>query len=112
MRKLMFAAAIATATGLAAFVPSSSAGVSSAFGSLEGSAPVVDNSLVTKVHGWHCSRKFTHNKGWHRHKKACRQYRHRPYVYGPSYYGMPFFGFYFDNGRRHHRHHWRHRWDD
>lgn len=110
MRTLAYATAVAAIAGLTAMAPSASAGTMGALGSVGSSAAVVDNG-VTQVHGWHCSRKFSQRRGWHRHRDACNPYRyryHRPYgyYYGQPYtYGMPFFGFYFDNGRNHRRHH-------
>jgi hypothetical protein len=38
--------------------------------------PLIANSLIQKVHGWHCSRKKGWYKGdrvWHRHRRACNE---------------------------------------
>jgi hypothetical protein len=38
--------------------------------------PVIADSLIQKVHGWHCSKKKGWYKGekvWHRHRRACYQ---------------------------------------
>ena len=66
---------------------------------LKGSVDAGD-SLVQKVHGWHCRRRYgwvrhchdgychAHRR-WHRHRRACVRYYPRSYYYGPGYYYGP-----------------------
>lgn len=59
--------------------------------------PALNEGIVQKVHGWHCSRRYGWWKGrkWrHRHLRACDDYDddYYPYTYG-GYYPGPFISF-------------------
>jgi hypothetical protein len=113
MKKILLAAA--AVSGLALATPSSASPLASGLAIGNHTIPTVKDGLVQKVHGWHCRRKFSNRRGWHRHRRACDDYNdydnYGSYGY-PSYgygLGVPFlsFGFSdFDGGRRHH-HRWR-----
>jgi hypothetical protein len=127
MRKLplFMAAAAIGAFGLSAG-PSMASPL--AGGLTGGTAAELNEGLVQKVHGWHCSRRYGwyhHHKYWHRHRRACADYNdysydYSPYAYGgypyggyPYAYGFgaPFIGFSFGGfGGHHHRHHHHGNW--
>ena len=109
MRKIPYLLAAAAISG---FALSATPGIASplAGGLTSGNVTVPEASegLVQKVHRYHCRKRYSHRRGWHRHRRACQySYRYRPYRYG---FGMPFVAFHF--GFPHRRHHWRrHHWD-
>lgn len=124
MKKLPHLLAAVAIGGLAlAATPASASPLTSGLSLANAAAPQLDERLIQKVHGWHCSRKWSKRFGKHRHRKACRDryddysyydddYYDDDYNYGgyPGYYGFgaPFFAFsFFDDddhhGRRHHR---------
>jgi hypothetical protein len=40
----------------------------------DSTTPLIVDSLIQKVHGWHCSRRkgwYKGDKVWHRHRRAC-----------------------------------------
>jgi hypothetical protein len=107
MRSLPYMIAAAAVSSLALTAAPSSA--SPLAGGLTGGAtvPEMNESLVQKVHGWHCRAKkgwYRGDRYWHRHRRACRDYSYR---YQPYYYGAPSFGLFFnfddDDGRRRHK---------
>ena len=55
--------------------------------------PIVDETMVTKVHGYHRSCCWgPHRGGWHRHLRSGRPIGCRRYYHGssyPYYYGRP-----------------------
>jgi hypothetical protein len=111
MRKIPYLIAAAAISG---FALSATPGIASPLaGGLTGgnvTVPEASEGLIQKVHGYHCRKRYSHRRGWHRHRRACHySYRYRPYRYG---FGAPFVAFSFGFGPRHrHRHrHWRH-WD-
>jgi len=110
MKKLLLAAA--AISGLAFATPSSATPLASGAAIGNNTIPTANEGLVQKVHGWHCRRKYTNRRGWHRHRRACNDYDDYGFYGYPGYaYGLgaPFitFGFSdFDGGRRHH-HRWR-----
>jgi hypothetical protein len=110
MKKLLLAAA--AISGLAFATPSSASPLASGAAIGNNTIPTANEGLVQKVHGWHCRRKYTNRRGWHRHRRACNDYDdYGSYGYPGYAYGLgaPFitFGFSdFDGGRRHH-HRWR-----
>ena len=123
MRKLTYLFAAAAISGLALSAgPGSASPLASGLGTANSGTPAIADGLVQKVHGWHCSRKWSKRLGKHSHRRACYQrrryydddYYYNDYSYGygyPSYgYAVPFpffFGFNFDDddGRRGRRGH-------
>ena len=124
MRSLKYLLAAAAIGGIMALPQTSSASpLASGLGIANSGTPAIADGLVQKVHGWHCSRKWSKRLGKHRHRKACYQrrryydddYYYNDYSYGygyPSYgYAVPFpffFGFNFDDDDHHGRRHYRH----
>jgi hypothetical protein len=113
MRKIPYLLAAAAISG---FALSATPGIASplAGGLTSGNVTVPEASegLVQKVHGWHCRKRWSRYRGWHRHRRACYRdysYRYRPYRHGFGF-GVPFVGFSFGFGPRHRHRHWRH-WD-
>lgn len=113
MRKLPYLFAAAALSGLAlAATPSSATPLSSGLSTGSG-LPQLDEGLVQKVHSWHCRKRWSKRRGWHRHRRACYDNDHYGYGLGVA----PFFSFqFFDDddhhGRRHHRRHFRRRYHD
>jgi hypothetical protein len=109
MKKLSYLFAAAAMSGLALMTtPSSAAPLTG--GLIYGSTaiPQIDEGLVQKVHGWHCRKRWSSYRGWHRHRRAC--YDDDYYGYGYPGYGLgvaPFFSFQFfdDDDHRHGRKH-------
>src|SRR5687768_16833276 len=109
MKKLSQLLAAAAIGGLAlAATPASASPLSTGLNLGNAAIPLMDEGLVTKVHGWHCRRKWSKRFGKHRHRRACYD---NDYSYNHGYgygFGAPFFTFsFFDDddhhGRRHHR---------
>lgn len=76
--------------------------------------PLID-SLIQKVHGWHCAKKkgwYKGDKVWHRHRRACYEtqvydddYYYDDYPYSgrpPNLYINPGIRLYFGNRGDHH----------
>jgi X-X-X-Leu-X-X-Gly heptad repeat protein len=132
MRNFKYLLAATAVGGLMALPQTSVASpLATGLGTANSSTPAIADGLVQRVHGWHCSRKWSKRLGKHRHRKACYERRryyddddyyyddYSYYRYGyPSYgYAVPFpffFGFNFDDddGRRRHRGHKGRRGDD
>jgi hypothetical protein len=129
LRKASYLLAAAAISGLAlAATPSSASPLASGLATTNTALPVLNEGLVQKVHGWHCKRKFSNRRGWHRHRKACRNYDYYDDYYDDDYYdygyypryrrhygypgygfGVPFFSFGFGGfGGHHGHHHWKH----
>jgi hypothetical protein len=114
MRKIPYLLAAAAISGLALTTPGSASPLTGGLTSGTAAIPELGEGLVQKVHGWHCRKRYSHRRGWHRHRRACYDdysYRYHPgYTYG---YGAPFFSFYFydDDGRRRRGHRRRHKDD-
>ena len=113
MRKLPYLLAAAALSGLALTATPSSAGpLASGLTNGNAALPQMDEGLVQKIHGWHCRKRFSNRRGWHRHRRACYDSDYnRGYYYGhPGYgFGFPFFSFSIyddDNDHRRHRR-WR-----
>jgi hypothetical protein len=109
MRKLPYLFAAAAVSGLALLAsPGSANPLASGLTTGSATLPILDEGLVQKVHGWHCRKRWTRRRGWHRHRRACYD---DDYYYGyPGYgFGVPFFSFSFfdDDDHRHRRHHKR-----
>jgi hypothetical protein len=93
MRKIGLSVAVASVAAIFA-VSAADADANPLVGALSSNA-VHDASLeglVLNVHGWHCGKRFSRSRGWHRHRRACfRRYYYYPYyfydypVYGPKY---------------------------
>lgn len=77
--------------------------------------PPIVNSLIQKVHGWHCAKKkgwYKGDKVWHRHRRACYEtqvydddYYYDDYPYSgrpPNLYINPGIRLYFGNRGDHH----------
>jgi hypothetical protein len=120
MKKLLLAAA--AISGLAFATPSSASPLAGGAAIGNNAIPTANEALVQKVHGWHCRRKHSNRRGWHRHRRACNDYDDYGFYGHPGYgYGLgvvPFFSFGFsdfDGGRRHHhrfrRHGGKKHWD-
>jgi hypothetical protein len=110
MRKLSAFIAAAALGGLAiAATPASASPLASGVVTGNTALPVLDESLVQKVHGWHCRKRFGWYRGdkyWHRHRRACRNYDYHP-GYG---IGVPFFSFsFYDDDDDHRRRRSKHR---
>ena len=64
--------------------------------------PTWEEGLVHKAHSWHCRKRkgwYRGKRQWHRHQKACRDYRYseRYRRYPPlPYYGYGEYGFPYD----------------
>jgi hypothetical protein len=110
MRKLPYLFAVAAVSGLALSAnPGSASPLAGGLNSGTATVPELQEGLIQKVHGYHCRKRWSKRRGWHRHRRACYDYG-----YHPRYsVGLPFFSFYFydDDGRRHRRFKRRH-WDD
>jgi hypothetical protein len=106
MRKLPCLLAAAAISGLAFVTPISASPLASGLAPSNTAVPSVDDGLIQKVHGFHCRRKFSNRRGWHRHRRACYDYgfyEPYPYHYG---LGVPFFGLsIIDDDFRFRRHH-------
>jgi X-X-X-Leu-X-X-Gly heptad repeat protein len=121
MRHFNYVFAVAAMGSFMALAQTGSASpLASGLGSANSGTPAIADGLVQKVHGWHCSRKWSKRLGKHRHRKACYKKRYydddyyyddyydysyyRPYrYYAYPYYPGPFIGFSFgddDDGRR------------
>jgi|SRR5918999_4506079 hypothetical protein len=129
MKKLSYFAAAAAISGLAFLAAPASAGpLASGLTTGNAAIPQMDEGLVQKVHGWHCSRKWSKRLGKHRHRRACKDhyddysYYDDDYYYDDDHYyggypyafGAPFFAFsFFDDddhhGRRGHKFRRRHK---
>jgi hypothetical protein len=99
MRRLPYLIAAAAISGFALSGGSASAAPLSS-GVASGTAvQEIQEGLVQKVHGFHCRRRWSDYRGWHRHRRACRD----AYFY-PGF--VPFFGLsIIDNDFRFRRHH-------
>jgi X-X-X-Leu-X-X-Gly heptad repeat protein len=119
MRNLKYLFAAAAIGSLMVLPQASSANplATSGLGSLGSGTPAIADGLVQRVHGWHCRKRWSKRRGWHRHRRACYDdysYYDDDYYY-PHHYGYhaypffpaPFIGFHFGGKRRHH---WD--WDD
>jgi hypothetical protein len=110
MRRIQYLIAAAAISGLALSAsPGSASPLASGLTGGNATLPEISEGLVQKVHGYHCRKKWSERRGWHRHRRACHYgYRyHRPYGFG---FGAPFVAFSFGFGPRHRHHRWRH-WD-
>jgi hypothetical protein len=127
MRNLKYLLAAAAVGSLLALPQTSSASpLATGLGTANTGTPAIADEFVQKVHGWHCSRKWSKRLGKHRHRRACYERRryydndyydddyydysyYRPYRrhYGYGGYGIPFPFFGFQFGGRHHG-----GWDD
>jgi hypothetical protein len=117
MRKIPYLLAAAAISGFAlSATPGNASPLAGGLTSGNVTVPEASEGLVQKVHGYHCRKKYSNRRGWHRHRRACHRtyyyddyydddYYYRPY-YRPyrHHYGFgfpfPFFGFHF-GGRRH-----------
>jgi hypothetical protein len=111
MRKLPYLFAVAAVSGLALSAnPGSASPLAGGLTSGAAAVPEMGEGLVQKVHGWHCRKRWSRYRGWHRHRRAC----YNDYSYYPRYsYGLPFFSFhFFDDDRRRHRRYRRWKDDD
>jgi hypothetical protein len=116
MKRVLYLFAAAAISGLALATPSSASPLASGLSTGTSSVPQADETLVQKVHGWHCRR-----RSGHRHRRACYDddygygyYGSYGYPYGGFGFGFPFLGFsFYDNDNHHswrrHGHHgkWR-----
>jgi hypothetical protein len=103
----VFAAAAISGLALAA-APGNASPLAASLTSGSAVPAEIQEGLVQEVHGWHCRRKFSHRRGWHRHRRACGYSYYYPH-YGPTFS----FGLFIDDddGRRHRRKFRRHRRD-
>ena len=101
MKKLTYLLAAAAMSGGLALVatPASAGPLTTGIGNA--AVPQMDEGLVQKVHGWHCRKRWSSYRGWHRHRRACDDYGYRYYPrYGYRYprtygFGVAPFGFYY-----------------
>ena len=105
MRKLPYLFAAAAVSSLALLAsPGSASPLASGLTVGSSALPTLDEGLVQKVHGWHCRKRWSSYRGWHRHRRACYDDDYH-YGYGfPGYgFGVPFFSFSFFDDDDHHR---------
>lgn len=117
MKKLTYLlAAAALSGGLAlAVAPASATPLSTGLNLGNAAVLQMDEGMVQKVHGWHCRKRWSKHRGWHRHRRACYDddyyYGYGGYPYGGYGFGFPFFSFgFYDDDHHHwrgHRHHKR-----
>jgi hypothetical protein len=113
MKKVTYLLAAATMCGgLALAIPASASPLTTGLNLGNAAVPQLDEGLVQKVHGWHCRRRWSDYRGWHRHRRACDDYGYGygyPYGYGYGLGVAPFFsfGFFDDDDDHHHHHKWR-----
>jgi hypothetical protein len=118
MRKVQyfyFFAAAALSGFVLAATPSLAGPLASGLMRGNGSLPALNEGLVQKAHGWHCSRRWGWYRGVkrrHRHLAACEDYYYDDdeyfypyYGYGVPYFSYGFYNFDFDDGHRHRHHH-------
>jgi hypothetical protein len=106
MKKLSYLAAAAAIGGFVlAATPASASPLASGLTTGSAAVPQLDEGLVQKVHGWHCSRKWSKRLGKHRHRRACYDDDYGHYGYPGAYgFGAPFFSFsIFDDDDHHGR---------
>lgn len=100
MRKLPYLFALAAISGLALSAgPGSASPLAS--GLANESVTELNESLVHKVHRWHCRARKGWYRGeyrWHRHRRACRDYDYDDYSYRRPGIGLYFYDD--DDGRR------------